>query len=48
MNWKKFKLQIESAGVNDDMEIEYIDLPAVMYRKSILVIINKNSFGVVV
>lgn len=26
MNWKEFKLQAESAGVTDSMEIRYIDI----------------------
>lgn len=47
MNWKEFKLQVESAGVTDSMEIEYIDYPGGFDTEHIDVTIeNDDCFSV--
>ena len=40
--WKKFKEVVESRGVTDDMEIDYIDLDS----SPIMVTVTGNSFHV--
>lgn len=47
MNWKESKRQVETAGVTDSMEIEYIDYPGGFDTEHIDVTIeNDDCFSV--
>lgn len=48
MNWKEFKLQAESAGVTDSMEIWYIDIDCWSDTSELDVDIRDQNGGVII